>query len=364
MTAPEPAVPRGPQDLTPAWLTATLHTHGYDGTQVDAVVVTPVGTGQTGASYRLEVDYGTRAEGLPSTFVAKLAAQDPEVRQRVSLGYRSEVAFYAELAATVRVPMPHCFAGGVDEDGHCLLLLSDLAPARQGDQLAGCTIEQARAAAVALAGLHGPRWCDPTWLDLDVTTMPLPTPESAAGMGEVTRMAVDLVLARLGDRLSASTRATVAAFPDAVAPWLMARQERFALLHGDYRLDNLLFGPDGTVCVVDWQTLAVGLPPRDLAYLLATGLQPADRRGAERELVEAYRHALEDHGVAGYDAQTCWDDYRLGQLHTLLIACLGAAFSTTTERGDEMTLVMLERGCTAVRDLGTLALLGHERILL
>jgi hypothetical protein len=44
-------------------------------------------------------------------------------------------------------------------------------------------------------------------------------------------------------------------------------------------------------------------------------------------------------------------------LQTPLIATLGAAFSTTTERGDAMTLVMLERGCGAIRDLHTLALI-------
>lgn len=357
MTTAALQVPQGPQDLTAAWLTATLRTSGYDDALADAVTVTPVGTGQTGASYRLAVDWAHRPDGLPASFVAKLAAQDPEVRQRVSYSYRSEVAFYAQVAATVRVPVPQCYAGAVDDDGHCLLLLSDLAPARQGDQLAGCTPEQARAAAVALAGLHGPRWCDPAWRTVDITTMPLPTPESAAGLAEVTGMAVDVVLDRLGGRLPDEDADTVRAFPDAVAPWLMARQERFALLHGDYRLDNLLFGPGGSVSVVDWQTLAVGLPARDLSYLLATGLLPAERRASERAIVEAYRTALAAHGVTGYDPETAWDDYRLGQLHTLLIACLGAAFSTVTERGDAMTLVMLERGCAAVRDLATLDLL-------
>jgi hypothetical protein len=60
------------------------------------------------------------------------------------------------------------------------------------------------------------------------------------------------------------------------------------------------------------------------------------------------------YGVTGYDRETCWRDYRLGMLQALLISALGFAFATATERGDDMVLAMLRRGCQAIRDLGTL----------
>ena len=41
-----------------------------------------------------------------------------------------------------------------------------------------------------------------------------------------------------------------------------------------------------------------------------------------------------------------------------LITTLGFAFSAATERGDDMALVMLERGSRAIRELGTLELLA------
>ena len=41
-----------------------------------------------------------------------------------------------------------------------------------------------------------------------------------------------------------------------------------------------------------------------------------------------------------------------------LISALGFAFAAGTERGDDMVLTMLERGCQAIRDLGTLELIG------
>ena len=41
-----------------------------------------------------------------------------------------------------------------------------------------------------------------------------------------------------------------------------------------------------------------------------------------------------------------------------LITTLGLAFASSTERGDEMILTMLSRGCRAVRELGTLDLIS------
>jgi len=136
---------------------------------------------------------------------------------------------------------------------------------------------------------------------------------------------------------------------------LLGAPEHYSILHGDYRSDNLLFDPDRTeVTVVDWQTLAVGLPARDLSYFMATSLHPADRAEGERDLIRLYHQALSGQGVTGYDIETCWEDYCFGMLQVPLIATLGYAFSAATDRGDQMTLTMLERGCRAIRDLGTL----------
>jgi hypothetical protein len=143
-----------------------------------------------------------------------------------------------------------------------------------------------------------------------------------------------------------------------VESWLLAEPDRFSLLHGDYRLDNLLVDPtDNSVTVVDWQTLSVGLPGRDLAYFLATCMQPASRREHERRLVSSYRSALRRHGVRDYSERECWTDYRFGLLQVPLITTLGFAFSAETDRGDDMVLAMLSRGCQALRDHDTFTLI-------
>lgn len=350
-------IPRGPEDVTSAWLSAVLRT------EVDAVEVKPIGTGQTGATYRVTARYVTERPELPTSFAIKLSAQDDAVRERVALGYRSEVEFYSRIAERMRIPVPHCHYCDISADGaDVVLLLADMAPAVQGDQIAGCTEQEARLAVEALAGLHGPSWCDPQWLDLSTIAMPKPGDDAAAqGLGDISKMAADIVIDRFGSRISGEDADTLVAAMASVADWLRTEPRRYALMHGDYRLDNMLFDPDRTrVTVVDWQTVGIGLPARDLAYFTATSLEPKIRAEVERDLVERYHAALLGYGVAGYDLETCWRDYRLGAVQAPLLVALGTAFATTTERGDEMMLVMLSRGCQAIRELGTLELISSR----
>jgi aminoglycoside phosphotransferase (APT) family kinase protein len=353
-------IPRGPADVTSAWLGSVLNT------DVRRVEATPIGTGQTGATYRVSATYATAKSDLPATFAIKLPAQDDAVRERVALGYRSEVEFYTDVADRVRIPVPRCFHSEITDDGgDFALLLADMAPAVQGDQIAGCTTQEARLAAEALAGLHGPTWCEPQWLSLSSIAMPKPGDEAAAkGLGDVARMAADITIEKLGERMSPEDRETLHESMGLVTPWLLAEVNRFSLMHGDYRLDNMLFDPDRTrVTVVDWQTMGIGLPARDLAYFTATSLMPDLRSEIEEDLVRRYHRALLGYGVTDYDFDGCWRDYRLGVVQAPLITTLGFAFAASTERGDEMILTMLHRGCRAIRELETLDLIrAYEAI--
>jgi Phosphotransferase enzyme family len=357
--SPVLSIPRYPGDVTPVWLSAAL-SECHAPVAVSDVVVDPIGTGQTGATYRVTARYATDPGDLPQTFVIKLPAQDDAVRDRVAIGYRSECTFYATVADRVRVPAPQCFYCRITEDAlDYALLLADQAPAVQGDQIAGCDEQEARLAVVALAGLHAPSWCDPFWLDLPGLAFPVPDQASAKGLGDVAKMSAEITLQKLGGRMTADDHETFTTAMGKVEPWLFAERDRFALLHGDYRLDNLLFDPQRSrVSVVDWQTLGVGLPARDLAYFTATSLNSRLRLAIEEDLVDEYHRTLLGYGVTEYDRETCWRDYRLGMIQALLISALGFAFATATERGDDMVLTMLSRGCQAIRDLGTRELIG------
>jgi hypothetical protein len=353
VTALSGKFPRGPTDVTRTWLSTVV------GVEIVDVDVAAIGTGQTGATYRIAATYASSHRNLPETFVIKLPAQDDTVRDRVTLGYRSEVAFYARVAHKTAVPTPKCFYCGISEDGaDFALLLADMAPAEQGDQMAGCTPQQARLAVSALAGLHGPTWCDPKWLGLAEVAMPKPGDLSAAkGLGDIARISAEITLDKLGAQLSRTDRETLMAAMNLVTPWLLAEPGRYALMHGDYRLDNMLFDRDaGRITIVDWQTMGIGLPARDLSYFAATSLVPETRGAIEKQLVGDYHRSLLTYGVADYDRAMCWRDYRLGMLQAPLLASLGFAFAASTERGDEMVAVMLQRGCQAIRELQTLDL--------
>lgn len=53
------------------------------------------------------------------------------------------------------------------------------------------------------------------------------------------------------------------------------------LVHGDFRLDNLLFAPDGTACVavLDWELATLGHPFADLAGVIMQWQRPVGRTG-------------------------------------------------------------------------------------
>jgi fructosamine-3-kinase len=335
------------EDMTPAWLS---HAMGFAVESFDAQAV---GTGQIGTCYRLTLTGATSQR-----VIAKLPAVDPAARELLAGSYLGEVRFYRDLASTVTIRTPSCYHVDSAENGNFVLLLEDLAPSRQGDQLVGCTIPQAYDAVVNLAGLHGPRWCDPALLEVE--GLSINGPDEAAMMAEFFSPANDTFIKQLGGLLADEDGATLRAIPAVLRQWALARSERFALVHGDYRVDNMMFPPDGArgVVAVDWQTLSLALPARDLAFFLSTSLEPEGRRQHERDLVEAYHHALGPEVSDSYPYEQCWDDYRFSMLQGPLVSVFGLVYGNRTERGDRMFAAMVSRACAAIRDLGTL-----ERIL-
>ncbi len=344
------SIPALVEDLTPGWITSVL-----PGT-VTAVRSEPVGTGQIGTCHRLFLT----GDDVPATLLAKLPAVDPGARELLAGVYRTEARFYTEVAPTVAIRVPACHhAAWSETSGEFVLLLEDLAPATQGDQLAGCSVEEARDAVVNLAGLHGPRWDDPTLLTIEGLTAN--DAGDARVLAELYGPATEIFLDGLGDLLAPEDHGTLRDCVAVTEAWSLARSERVGLVHGDYRLDNLLFPPGGgPSTAVDWQTLSLGLPARDLAYVLGTGLVVDDRRAHERDLVASYHAALEGYGVASYPLELAWDDYRFAMLQGPLVSVFGCAYGTRTERGDRMFAAMVTRACAAIRDLGTIALASAE----
>ena len=68
------------------------------------------------------------------------------------------------------------------------------------------------------------------------------------------------------------------------------------LLHGDFRLGNLIVGPEGLRAVLDWELTHVGNPAEDLGWLCVKAWRfgaapPVAGLGSREELLAAYRAA-------------------------------------------------------------------------
>ncbi len=350
-----PPIPSVPADISARWLTAVFEHAGYD-VSINGVTIEPIGTGQMATCLRATPSYA-RTTDAPSSVVVKIASSDPNSRQAGARGaYMKEVRFYDELAASLPVATPTALWGAIDaERNDFALVLEDMRPARQGDQIAGCDVESVRRAAHNIAGLHAPRWCDPTLLDIEwLVPRPDARASSVAELKAIVGFFTPGFITRYDGRLDANQVELLRWFASTIDEWLANDGGRFALTHGDHRLDNLLFNPaddDRPVTVVDWQTLAVRNPVADISYLLGTSVEPALRREIEHEIVAEYHRQLVALGVDDYDLDTCFDDYRAQTPHALLLSVLGSMLTIQTDRGDDMFMAMMRRSSQQIADL-------------
>jgi aminoglycoside phosphotransferase (APT) family kinase protein len=165
---------------------------------------------------------------------------------------------------------------------------------------------------------------------------------------------------RYGDQLDATVRRAGEVLFGHLEGFLDTGDAPLSVVHGDFRLDNLLIDHDRSevMGVVDWQTCTQAPPLRDVAYMLGAGLLPEVRREAERELVEGYHTALATAGVDDLTWEGCWDGYRRGTWAGLVMAVGASMMVVRTDRGDEMFLTMARRHALHALDLGADELLG------
>ena len=355
MTSHTDNVVERPADLSAAWLTSAIGA----GTIAD-FAVERIGTGQMSECYRVQLTYadGAPDSDKPDSVVLKVAATDPMSRQTgMTLGlYEREVRFYRDIAPRLRGPVAPCYHTAFDAaSGTFDVLLGDANPAVVGDEIRGATTAQARLAVTELARLQGPLLGDTTlaeapWLNRD-------TPVNQALITALHAGFVD----RYGDQIAPQHRMVcerlVGGFDEYLADEAAAGRIH-GLVHGDYRLDNMLFGAAGAdrpLTVVDWQTVTWGPAMTDLAYFLGCALPATDRRTHYDALLDAYHAAL------GPDAPISLADVRDGvrrqSFFGVMMAIVSSMLVERTERGDAMFMTMLQRHCEHVLDADALAIL-------
>ncbi len=344
------AIPISPSEFDTAWLEKALDAPA--GSIVD-FSYQQIGTGQMCDSFRLSLAW--KNHDGPATVIAKCPSHDEQSRNIAALigNYILEVGWYQHLAEKSAVDCPRCFHAEIAENGiDFALLLADCVPAKQGNQLEGAGNDALRPAIVQLTALHRPFWnqdlaAQHAWLNRDNSALiknMLPSLAEGFAQRYAGRLANEIL--DLGRQLAANI--------DAYLGWKAAAN---TLVHGDFRVDNLLFAPDGSVTVVDWQTVAMGSPFADLAYLIGTSFaDPSARAEAERSLFDLYCANINGTQL-NLDFDAAWRDYRIYALSGVLMAIFASMNVERTERGDEMFALMAERPAQQALDLDSLSLI-------
>ncbi len=114
--------------------------------------------------------------------------------------------------------------------------------------------------------------------------------------------------------------------------WLPAHipaSDETAIVHGDYRLDNMIFAPDQArvVAVLDWELSTLGHPLADFAYHAMTYHIPGEAfRGiagldfkalgipSEREYIARYCERTGRQGIEHYDYYLAYNAFRLAAI--------------------------------------------------
>ena len=351
------------QTIDAQWFNECFQASGINAT-VSRFTAERVGTGQIGKCIRYTFDYESEAAAGPVSLVGKFPSDDESSRATgVALqNFLKEVRFYQQLQARLSIRTPRCyFAEILDEGPEFFLLLEDLAPAQQGDQLKGCDARTAAAALKQLVGLHAPSWCDESLMELP--WLYNKDNRLASATLDLYRAQLPGFVDRYGPSLAADECRIIQQLGEADNSPLVAHglPDVFSLIHVDYRLDNLLFLPSAgetDVTAVDWQSITLGSPLNDVAYFIGAGLTSSDRAPVEETIVRGYFDTLCAAGVNEFDWQQCWQAYRYGAFAGFAVTVVASMIVARTERGDQMFTTMAQRHARHALDLGADEFLG------
>lgn len=354
---PVAMIPTSAAEVTPAWLSAALTT-AEARVEVAAAEPERVVHG-AGTKLRVRLDYAVNERGLPRRMWIKAGWEEHSPAMAAAGIYAREATFYATLAPAVGSRAPGCFHAAQDDAGRSVVILEDLA--ERGADLWDCTvprsIDDASDLLATLGRLHARWWEDDALLGMPGIDVPVdPHGPTAvwprANGGERLREIVAGPRGRLMPPAIRDARRIEAAF------WKMVdtlgdRRGR-CLLHGDAHPGNC-FSDGAGAGLFDWQTIARGPWAYDVSYMLATTLSPEDRRHAERDLLDGYRHILRQAGVADVPGrEEAWLAYRRYIAYPLLIW----PTNHVSHQAEENIGALTERLTIAAADFGFFDLWG------
>ena len=332
----------------------------FPGLCVTEISTSPIGTGQMADSLRVTMQHNGN-DSAPATLIAKVPKANDASRaaSRMTRCYEVETSFYSEICSVVDARIPDCYHVEYSaHDDEFLLLLEDLAPAKQGDQLGGCSVDDVMLAVTEMAKLHGSLWGSPLiknkeWLQRNSSDAGKSTLQLLQGVYPAFCQRyegrIDSEVVKVGQQL-------VNQFPTYIA----AQPKPNTVVHRDFRLDNLLFGDwvgSRGVAILDWQTASEGVAISDLSYFVGSALLPGARFEHEREVVDHYASVINAYGV-GLTEEEAWRQYRLFSFGGFVMAIVASMLVEQTERGDEMFMAMANRHGQQILQLEALSFLS------
>jgi len=331
----------------------------FPGIVVSKISAIAIGTGQMADSLRVQMQH-TGNDSAPPTLIAKIPRANAASRaaSRLSRCYEVETGFYSEIRSAIDARIPDCYHVEYSaHDDDFLLLLEDMAPAQQGDQLGGCTVDDAILAATEMAKLHGSMWGSPVLLQKDWLN------RNSADSVEVTSRLLQGVYPAFCERYEGRLNEDVVKvgqqFVDKFPTYFRAQPPPNTVVHRDFRLDNLLFGQWKScrgVAILDWQTACTGVAVSDLSYFVGSALLPEERQDHEREVVNEYVSVLQTYGI-DLPTEEAWRQYRLFSFGGFVMAVVASMLVEQTERGDEMFMAMANRHGQQILQLDALSFL-------
>ncbi len=355
-------LPTTTSEITADWLTEVLHESGTlpAAATVSAVAIDPAaaGVGFMGEVGKLNLTYEGDSGSSPATMMAKFPTQSPDIKamMRPTRVYEREHQFYAQLASETPVRTPEIYHitcnTSADEsvDEEYLILMEDLGHLTLGDQLASVSVEQARAALAGLAKHHARFWNGAGLEDASYI------PVINGPLNKSGQPIYDASLPGFKEVFASALRPEMVPYADAYGKNHPLLLDLFGamphtLVHFDYRADNLFFEEDGTVVVIDWQSISQGGGAADVAYFLSQNLSVEDRRAHEDDLLHGYHDALAAGGVTGYSYDQLFQDYRVGVIYGWIIPVFAVGtLDSSSERAMALWTAVIERVQAAIFD--------------
>lgn len=338
--------PTGLAGVTQDWLSEAM------GVELDAIELQQIAAGEGFMGQLARVRLHSSDPACPVTVIVKLPTEDPGGRfvGEMMGVWQREHHFYRVLAPELTIRVPQAIVNIADPP---CLVLEDLAPATAGDHVAGATLDQAERAVDVLARHHAawfqhPLLAEQSWLPgLDDPSILTIAPTFEIGW--------PVFLERYGTELAPRSLRWCEQFVERIPTWIASHvDDPYTLTHGDFRLDNLFFGDDGAVSVIDWQLCMRAPGQADLVYFCANNLTVESRREHDVALVRRYVDGLHAGGVPA-DAVTVEEVMR-GYLEGLVFYAVSFGASLLTidpanERGAALFDVLVRRTFAAVDDL-------------